>query len=126
MVSHLFFSQLALIALVWLFLMLYYAWPSDRPPRQSPPPLLTRRRKRSTEPQAFAGLTKKPYCALCEQEPAPLNEPPPLRPEPLPSTNQRPREVDTSRHLCPHVGCDYRGWWGRGNLRANGHPSGGP
>jgi hypothetical protein len=22
--------------------------------------------------------------------------------------------------------CDYRGWLGRGNLRANGHPSGGP
>src|SRR5262247_3278023 len=41
-------------------------------------------------------------------------------------TNRRPREVDTSRHFCPHNGCDYRGWLGRGNLRANGHPSGGP
>src|SRR5215468_9432575 len=29
-------------------------------------------------------------------------------------------------HFCPHAGCDYRGWLGRGNLRANGHPSGGP
>ncbi len=29
-------------------------------------------------------------------------------------------------HFCPHHGCDYRGWLGRGNLRANGHPSGGP
>jgi len=29
-------------------------------------------------------------------------------------------------HFCPHVGCDYRGWLGLGNLRANGHPSGGP
>jgi transposase-like protein len=27
---------------------------------------------------------------------------------------------------CPHAGCDYRGWLGLGNLRANGHPSGGP
>jgi hypothetical protein len=34
--------------------------------------------------------------------------------------------VDTSRHFCPHAGCAYRGWLGRGNLRANGHPSGGP
>jgi hypothetical protein len=29
-------------------------------------------------------------------------------------------------HFCPHVGCDYRGWRGLDNLRANGHPSGGP
>jgi IS1 family transposase len=34
--------------------------------------------------------------------------------------------VDTSRHFCPHAGCRYRGWLGWGNLRANGHPSGGP
>jgi IS1 family transposase len=34
--------------------------------------------------------------------------------------------VDTSRHFCPHPNCDYRGWLGLGNLRANGHPSGGP
>jgi hypothetical protein len=29
-------------------------------------------------------------------------------------------------HFCPHTDCDYRGWLGLGNLRANGHPSGGP
>jgi IS1 family transposase len=29
-------------------------------------------------------------------------------------------------HFCPQRGCRYRGWLGRGNLRANGHPSGGP
>jgi IS1 family transposase len=29
-------------------------------------------------------------------------------------------------HFCPHLGCEYRGWRGCGNLRANGHPSGGP
>jgi IS1 family transposase len=34
--------------------------------------------------------------------------------------------VDTSQHFCPHTGCRYRGWLGRGNLRANGHPNGGP
>jgi IS1 family transposase len=33
--------------------------------------------------------------------------------------------VDTSQHFCPHTGCRYRGWLGLGNLRANGHPSGG-
>jgi hypothetical protein len=30
MVSNLFFYQLALIALLWLCLLLHYAWPSDR------------------------------------------------------------------------------------------------
>jgi hypothetical protein len=44
----------------------------------------------------------------------------------MPPTHRRPREVDTSRHFCPHRHCDYGGWLGLGNLRANGHPSGGP
>jgi len=44
----------------------------------------------------------------------------------MPPTNRRPREIDTSLHFCPHAGCYYRGWLGLGNLRANGHPSGGP
>jgi transposase-like protein len=51
---------------------------------------------------------------------------PPRRPDPMPPTNRRPCAIDTSRHCCPHAGCDYRGWLGLGNLRANGHPSGGP
>jgi hypothetical protein len=44
----------------------------------------------------------------------------------MPSTHRRPRTVDTSMHFCPYANCDYRGWLGLGNLRANGHPSGGP
>src|SRR3989442_13028809 len=44
----------------------------------------------------------------------------------MPRTHRRPRGIDTSRHFCPHSGCRYRGWLGLGNLRANGHPSGGP
>jgi hypothetical protein len=34
--------------------------------------------------------------------------------------------VGTSTHCCPNPDCAYRGWVGWGNLRANGHPSGGP
>jgi IS1 family transposase len=41
-------------------------------------------------------------------------------------TRGRRREVDTSRHFCPNPDCAYRGWVGWGNLRANGHPNGGP
>jgi len=44
----------------------------------------------------------------------------------MPPTNRRPREIDTSLHFCPHASYYYRGWLGLGNLRANGHPSGGP
>jgi IS1 family transposase len=38
----------------------------------------------------------------------------------------RRREVDTSHHFCPNADCAYHGWVGWGNLRANGHPNGGP
>lgn len=41
-------------------------------------------------------------------------------------TRGRRRQVDTSIHFCPNPDCAYRGWVGRGNLRANGHPNGGP
>src|SRR3989440_12276885 len=41
-------------------------------------------------------------------------------------TRGRRRAIDTSHHFCPNPDCAYRGWVGWGNLRANGHPSGGP
>ena len=44
----------------------------------------------------------------------------------MPPTHRRPRTVDTSMHCCPHTDCAYRGWLGMNNLRANGHPNGGP
>jgi IS1 family transposase len=43
----------------------------------------------------------------------------------MPPTNRRPHVIDTSMHFCPHACCAYQGWLGLGNLRANGHPSGG-
>ena len=64
MVSNLFFYQLALIALLWLCLLLHYAWPSDRAairPLVTPP-----RRKRHRNLKSFEGLTKKPHCDACE------------------------------------------------------------
>lgn len=125
MVPTLFFYELVLIALVWLFLMLHYAWPNTRTQRQSAPTPLKSRRQHSREPKPFAGLTQKPPCALCEQEAVHPYAPPPAPPASMPPTHRRPRTVDTSRHFCLHTGCHYRGWLGQGNLRANGHPSGG-
>jgi len=41
-------------------------------------------------------------------------------------TRGRRRQVNLSTHFCPNPTCAYRGWVGWGNLRANGHPNGGP
>ena len=127
MVSHLFYYQLALLALIWLFVMLPRSWPRrSEPPPPVPATPLKPKRKRSTEPQAFAGLTHKPHCALCEREAGETPPAPLPRPDPMPPTHRRPRTVDTSMHFCPHPECAYRGWLGMNNLRANGHPNGGP
>jgi hypothetical protein len=56
MVPHLFFYQFALIALVWLFFLLLYAWPSDRARRPHPAAPIAPRRKRSTAPAPFGRL----------------------------------------------------------------------
>jgi hypothetical protein len=126
MIPHPFFYQLALIALVWLFLMLQSAWPSQRTPCQSPPTLPPPPRQRPRQPTVLAGLPHKPHCAACEQvatHPTPLSL---ERPAPIPPTHRRPRTVDTSKHFGPPTGWRYRGWLGLGHLRANGHLSGGP
>jgi IS1 family transposase len=122
--SHLFYYQLALLAILWLFVMLPVT--GSKPGLPAPPVPAKPKRKRSPEPKAFEGLTHKPHCVLCQQATGETHPPPPIRPDPLPLTNRRPRTVDTSRHFCPHSNCRYRGWLGLGNLRANGHPSGGP
>ena len=123
MVSHLFFYQLTFLGLLWLCVMLHDAWPNectggDQRPSKSLPP-----RKRSSDPQPFPGLTRKPPCASCEQahehDPQPPGCPPPCKV----STRGRPRQVDTSSHFCPQPPCAYRGWVGLGNLRANGLPT---
>ena len=129
MVSHHVFSQLVLFALIWLFIMLYLTRPKHpvtAPDAPADPESLTPKRHRSNEPKPFEGLTHKPHCALCERDTASPKPPPPVPPDPMPPTNRRPRMVDTAMHFCPHSDCDDRGWLGLGNLRANGHPSGGP
>ena len=129
MVSHLFYYQLALWALVWLFIMLHLTWPKPgvtAPAAPAEPEPITPKRSRSHEPKAFEGLTTKPHCALCARDTVQPKVPPSVRPDPMAPTNRRPREVETSQHVCPHVGCDFWGWLGLGTLRANGHPSGGP
>ena len=127
MVSNLFFYQVVLIALVWLFLMLSWLWPSEPtavPPSPSKP--VTPPRQRSTKPQPFTGLTGKPHCEACEQALETSMLAPPSAPPPkITSTRGRRRHVATSQHFCPKPACPYGGWPGWGNISANGHPSGG-
>ena len=118
MVSNLVFYQLALIALVWLFLMLSWLWPSEpAAARPIPPTPVTPPRKRSTAPKPFPGLTRKPHCDACEQAIEGPRLPLPSAPPPkIVSTRGRRRHVDTSRHFCPDADCRYGGWLGLGNI----------
>src|SRR5262245_40471932 len=121
MVSHLVFYPLVLCACIWLFVIVFLTWPKRRVTAPVAPAALQplpSTRHRSNEPNACAGLTHKPPCGLCEGDKAQPHPPFPVPPAPMPPTHRRPREVDTSRHFCPHRACAYRGWLGRGNLRA--------
>src|SRR5947209_8486904 len=127
MVSNLFFYQLALIALLWVCLLLHDAWPRDRAAIRPPPPALPPpRRKRHRALTSFAGLTTKPPCDACAHTSAPHPHAPSTPPPRIVMTRGRRRQVDTSHHVCPNPDCAYQGWVGRGNLRAHGHPHGGP
>src|SRR5215475_13269710 len=127
MIANLVVYQLVLIALVWVFLMLSWVWPSEpTAARPIPPTPMAPPRKRSTAPKPFPGLIRQPHCGACAQAVASHREPPSAPPPRIVPTRGRRCEIDTSRHFCPNADCAYRGWVGWGNITSNGHPSGGP
>src|SRR4029453_14693304 len=66
MVSHLFFYQLMLIALVWLCLMLHWLWPSEPAAEHlTTAPPIPPSRNRSKVPNLFPALTRHPPCEPC-------------------------------------------------------------
>jgi hypothetical protein len=92
MVPGLFFSQVVLIALVWLDLMFHGMWPSATAtclPTPAPtPPVPTRTRERPP----FAGLTTTPLRRLyAYQRPAPTH---PYRPAPAHRHDARTLPLD--------------------------------
>ena len=92
MVSHLFFYQLTLIALVWLCLMLQWVWPSDPTAVCSTTPEPTPSRpKRNREPKPFAGFITKPHCDACEHASAPHPQAPSAPPPRIVPTRGRRR-----------------------------------
>ena len=103
MVSHLFYYQLALLAILWLIVMLHVPWSEPGLPIPAMP--AKPKRKRSTEPQPFAGLTHKPHCALCDQETGETAPTPPRRPDPMLPAHRRDARgawghVATTRSTC--------------------------
>jgi IS1 family transposase len=125
MAPHLVFYQLLLVALVLICLLMHVWWPDH--PRPSPQTLLKPdkpRRQRSKAPKPFTGFIHKPLCAACEQGADSRSKAPGSPPPLLTFPRGRRRTVDTHKHFCPAPGCSYRGWLGRGNIRANGHPGG--
>src|SRR2546427_12988820 len=91
MVSHLFFYQLTLIALVWLCVMLQGVWPSDPtavcPTTPEPPPPPPRRNR---EPKPLEGFIKKPPCDACEHASAPHPQAPSAPPMTHPADARPP------------------------------------
>jgi IS1 family transposase/transposase-like protein len=127
MVDHLRFYGLLLLGLLCLGMTVSWLWlrrqaATDLAHRQP----IKRSTRRSTGPKPFPGLTAKPTCVPCEQAQAHATPPPGVLPPLLGATRGRPRQVATQQHYCPEETCAYYGWMGRGHIRANGHPDGGP
>jgi IS1 family transposase len=125
--DDLFFYEVLLLALLWLYVAGYWRRPRGRPKmgRATPTPA-TPPRKRSRDPQPFPGFTHKPLCMACEHAHVPAPQPPSCPSPRIGPTRGGPRQVDTSTQCCPNLDCDDYGWAGCRNLQANGHPSGRP
>jgi hypothetical protein len=118
MTAHLFYYQLALLALLWLFVMLPLPWLRRSVTTTTTPATpLKPKRTCSDAPQVFEGLTHKPPCALCERDPAPSQPAPPAPPEPMPRPSPPPWWTPSTS---VRAGCTIGLAW---HLRANGHPS---
>jgi transposase-like protein/IS1 family transposase len=122
------FHALLLLGVLWFCVILRWVWPRRRAALdQADGQPATRTYRRSADLPPFPGLTTRPLCATCEQAAQAHVAQAPSGPPPLmTSTRGRRRQVATQHQFCPHPCCRYYGWVGRGNIRANGHPGGGP
>src|SRR2546428_11491761 len=101
-------------------MLLDWVWLRGRP---TPAQLI---KTRSNAAKPLQGLTHKPSCDACVHAVELRHQAPSTLPPRMVSTRGRRRQVDTSRPFCPNPNGAYQGWVGWGNLRANGHPGGGP
>src|SRR5215831_13991417 len=122
MVLDLLFYTLLLLGILGLCASLIWVW---RRRHAATSHATTRATRRSHAPQPFPGFTYQPSCAACEDEAQEPAKALPSAPPPMVPIRGCPRTVDTQYQFCPTPRCDYYGWVGLGNVRANGHPSGG-
>jgi len=84
-----------------------------------------RRRKALAESRSLPGLARRPVCGECQADTRQKEDPPrppPRWPEPK---RGRRQVVRPTWQYCDEPECEYYGWPGLGNLRANGYPNGG-
>jgi transposase-like protein len=122
MVHDLLFHVLLLLGILGFSASLIWVW-RQRYAATSHATMRARRRSHAHKP--FPGLIHKPSCATCEARTQEQAKVPPAAPSPMVTIRGCPRTVDTQHHFCPSPRCAYYGWVGLGNVRANGHPSGG-
>jgi transposase-like protein len=122
MVHDLLFSTLLLLGILGLSASLLWVW---RQRHAATSHATTRATRRSPAHKPFPGLIHKPSCATCEDEAQEQAKTLPSAPSPMVPMRGCPRTVDTQHHFCPSPRCDYYGWVGLDNVRANGYPSGG-
>ena len=108
------FSQVPLVALGWLCVMLPWVWPSScRPGGARPVPPLQALRKRSPDPNPFAGLTHQPHCAACEHTHAPSpHAPSAAPPASCPGRGADARATPRARSAPPRTVRIGAGWAG--------------
>jgi hypothetical protein len=122
-----FHQDLLLLGLLWLSMLLYWAWLRGRSATSLTLPSPAKPiKKRTQQPKPFAGLLRKPLCGACEHTAESRPQAPCALPPRLPFRRGRYRTVDTQQQFGPDEDCSYYGWRGRGNIRANGHPGGQP
>ena|SRR5882724_1908427 len=122
MAHDLLFHTLLLLGILGLSASLIWVW---RRRHAATSHATTRATRRSPANKPFPGLIHKPSCTTCEDRAQEQAKAPPAAPLPMVPIRGCPRTVDTQPHFCPNPRCDYYGWIGFGNIRANGHPSGG-
>jgi hypothetical protein len=101
-------QNLLLFGLLWLSMLLCWAWLRGRP-TTSPPTLTPAKpaKQRSKELTPFAGLLHKPLCEACEHADASRLQAPWAPPPVLTFTRGRRRVVDTRQQFCPDDACSY-------------------
>jgi hypothetical protein len=125
--DELFFYGCLLVVVLWLCLTGYRITQQSRSQTYPTTPKSTKPiQQRCKDQKPVPGFTQKPRCTACEQTAAPVAQTPRAPPPLMTSIRGRWRHVDTSHQFCPHPTWRYQGWVGLGNIRANGHPSGGP